>query len=66
MFLPLAAVAIGTAAFEEALEKGGMDGLGREGECAQEMSFALAQCEGGEALEFCLTHNMSKIPEPGD
>jgi hypothetical protein len=62
VFLALMAMAIGVATFEEAFQEGGMDGIGREGEGAQEVSFALAQGEGGEALEFVLTHNMSKIP----
>jgi hypothetical protein len=35
----------------------------REGERAQEMSLALAQGESGEALEFRLTHIMSKISQ---
>ena len=40
-----------------------MQGVGRKGERAQEMSFAVAQGEGGEAFEFCLTHNICKIAQ---
>jgi hypothetical protein len=61
VFLAGSAVAIEVATFEKALQKGGMKGIGREGERAQEMSFALTQGEGGEALELCLTHNICKI-----
>ena len=64
MFFALAAVAIGAAAFEEAFQKGGVNGIGRQNEGAQEMCFALAQGERGKAFELELTHTMSKIPSP--
>src|SRR5208282_102216 len=62
---PLAAVAIGPAAFEEALQEGGVDGVGRQPEGLEQAGLALAQGQGGEASEFCITHNMSKIPRWG-
>jgi hypothetical protein len=55
------AVAIRPATFKEALQKGGVQGLGREGESVQEVSFALTQGESREVFELVLTHNMSKI-----
>jgi hypothetical protein len=65
VFFALAAMAIGAAAWEEAFQEGGVNGVGRQGEGPQEQSLALAQGEGGEALEFVLTYNMSKITRPG-
>ena len=65
MFLPLVAVAIGPAAFEEAFHKGGVDGVGRQPERLQQAGLALAQGQGREALEFCLTHIIGKIPNQG-
>ena len=64
MLLTLPAVAVGAATFEKALQKGGVNRIGRESEGAQEMGLALAQGEGGEALEFFLTHIMRKILLP--
>jgi hypothetical protein len=61
VFLTGSAVAVGTATLEEALQKGGVKGVGRKGEGAQEMGFALTQGEGGEAFEFILTHTTCKI-----
>ena len=52
VFLARSAVTIGPATFEKALQKGGVDGVGREGESVQEMSFALTQSEGREASEL--------------
>jgi len=43
VLLPLSAVAVGVATFEKALEKGSVNCIGWEGECAQEMSLALTQ-----------------------
>src|SRR5271169_2009763 len=61
VLFPLAAVAIGPAAFEEAFQKGGVDGVGRPLEGLQQAGLAPAQGQGGEALDLCLTHNMSNI-----
>jgi hypothetical protein len=58
-------VAVGAATFEKALQKGGVKGVGRKGEGTQEVSFALAQGEGGEALQVCLTHTICKIAQFG-
>jgi hypothetical protein len=63
VFLSFSAVTIEAATFEKALQKGGVNRVLREGERAQEMSLALAQGESGEALEFRLTHIMSKISQ---
>jgi hypothetical protein len=52
MLLALAAMAIGAAALEEAFQKGGMDEVGRQFERLEQAGFALAQSQGGEALEF--------------
>jgi hypothetical protein len=52
MFLALAATAIGTAALEEAFQKGGMNEVGGQFEGLEQAGFALAQRQGGEALEF--------------
>ena len=62
MFFTVAAVAIATAAFKESFQEGGVDQIGRQLERLDQMGLALAQGQGGEALELCLTHNMSKIP----
>jgi hypothetical protein len=62
VFFTLLAVAIGAAAFEESLQERGVKGVGWESQRAQEMGLALAQGEGGEAFEVCLTHILSKIP----
>jgi len=62
VFVARSAMAIGAAALEKALQKGGVNRIGREGETAQEMNFALTQGEGGEMWEIILTHIMSKIP----
>jgi hypothetical protein len=64
MLLALFAVAIGAAAFEESLQEGGVKGVGWERQSAQEMSLALTQGQGGEVCKVCLTHNISKIPQP--
>ena len=61
MFLARSAVAIGAATPEKALQKGGVKGVGRKSEGAQEMGFALTQGEGGEALDLHLTHIIGKI-----
>jgi hypothetical protein len=61
VFLARSAMTIGPATLEKALQKGGMEGVGREGEGAQEMSFALTQGEGREALGLVLTHNICQI-----
>ena len=65
MFVAGSAVAIGAATFEKALQEGSVDGVGREGESTQEVGFALAQGEGGEAFERYITHNMSNIARYG-
>jgi hypothetical protein len=61
VFLARSAMAIGAATFEKALQKGGVQGVGRKGEGAQEMSFTLTQGEGRETFEACLTHTICKI-----
>jgi len=63
VFVARSAVAIRPTTFEEALQKGGVKGIGREGEGAQEMSFALTQGEGREAFELVLPHNICKIAQ---
>jgi hypothetical protein len=65
VFVAGSAVAIGAATFEKALQKGGVQGVGRKGEGAQEVGFAQAEGEGGKALEFFLTHNICKIAQSG-
>jgi hypothetical protein len=65
VFVARSAMAIGAAALEKALQKGGVDRIGREGQGAQEVGFALTQDEGREALELCLTHNIGKIAGSG-
>jgi hypothetical protein len=57
-------MAIGAAALEETLLKGGTEEVGGQLGVLEEAGFALAQGQGGEALELCLTHNMHKIADP--
>jgi hypothetical protein len=64
VFLTVSAATIGAAAFEKALQKGGVNRILREGEGAQQTRFAVTQGEGGEVYELRLTHNMSKIARP--
>jgi hypothetical protein len=45
-------MAIGAAALEEAFQKGGVDEVGRQCEGLEQAGLALAQGQGGEALEF--------------
>jgi hypothetical protein len=63
VFIACAATAIGPAAFKKALQEGGVKGVGRKGEGAQETGFALTQGKGGETFELCLTHILSKISQ---
>jgi hypothetical protein len=64
VFFALFAAAVRASTLEKALQEGGVQRIGRQGQGAQETSFALAQGEGGEASEFYLTHIMSKIENP--
>jgi hypothetical protein len=65
VFFAGSAVAIGAATFEKSLQKGGVKGIGREGEGTQEMSFPLTQGEGREVLQLFLTHRICKIAGSG-
>ena len=52
MFIALAAMAIGAATGEEAFEEGGMDNIWGKLEGVEQTGLALAQGQGGKALEF--------------
>lgn len=64
MLLALAAMAVWTAAFEETLQEGGMDQIRGQLEGLEQVRLALAQGQGGKAVEFCLTHIIGKIRDP--
>jgi hypothetical protein len=64
MLFPLAAMAVSTATFEETLQEGGTDQVRGQLEGLEEVGLALAQSQSGKALEFSLTHIMSKIAGP--
>jgi len=56
VFIALLAMTVGAAAFEETLLEGGMQEVGGQLEGVEQAGLALAQGEGGEALEVLLTH----------
>jgi hypothetical protein len=50
--------ALGAPAGQEPFQQGGVNKVGRRLEGAQEVSFALAQRQGGETLDLALTTHM--------
>ena len=55
MFVALMAGALGAPAGQKPFQQGGVNKVRRQLEGAQEVSFALAQRQGGEALDLALT-----------
>jgi hypothetical protein len=55
VFAALMAGALGAPAGQEPFQQGGVNEVWRQLEGPQEVGFALAQSQGGEALDFALT-----------
>jgi hypothetical protein len=58
VFVALMAGALGAPAGQEPFQQGGVNEVRRQLERAEEVSFALAQSQGGEALDLALTTYM--------
>jgi hypothetical protein len=58
VFVALMAGALGAPAGQEPFQQGGVNEVRRQLEGSQEVSFALAQSQGGEALDLALTTHM--------